>query len=335
MTEYRTRRGGLAAVHLVLLLLLAAVVAGVLIKQSFYDRRVFNPEKVLAEAFLDSETPGDSIHFDEAVPPGFVPMGPMERYDEESLYEKINGKAPLYLDSGFVLLRTQRFVSEQAEGKWFELYLYDMGSAANAFAVYSTQKRIDVTPLDITRFAYQTPDAVFAAAGSYYIELIGTAEGDAMLEAKQYVLSALIEKPDLAAAQIPEMKAFVTQNLIPGSISLSVAGAFGFEELTHLFTAQYDIEGEQVTAFLRHFPDAASAASLAGAYRDFLIENGAEPLDIGSERPNWYALDFYGTYEVIFVYDNYMGGVHAATERQTALDLAQLLYENLRQEETP
>ena len=93
-------------------------------------------------AFLEDPT----VHsFTLSSPSQFAKAGPSERYDHETLFEKINGKAPLYLNGGFVDLQTQRFVQKDDSQQWFEFYLYDMTNDTNAFSVYSTQRRPDAT----------------------------------------------------------------------------------------------------------------------------------------------------------------------------------------------
>ncbi len=72
---------------------------------------------------------------------GFVPVTDAQEYIEETLYEKINGKAPLYTDAGFVKLTTQILAAADGDQLQMELYIYDMGTPRNAFSVYSAQKR--------------------------------------------------------------------------------------------------------------------------------------------------------------------------------------------------
>ena len=49
---------------------------------------------------------------------GMAPFSPPERFNPDTLYEKINGRADLYLSSGFASLNTQRFSMEKSAGAW-------------------------------------------------------------------------------------------------------------------------------------------------------------------------------------------------------------------------
>ena len=84
-----------------------------------------------------------------------------ERFGPETLYEKINGRADLYLSSGFASLKTQRFGVDEAAGAWVELYIYDMTTPENAFSVFSMQRREDAQAAGTVPNGYRTENAQF------------------------------------------------------------------------------------------------------------------------------------------------------------------------------
>ena len=67
------------------------------------------------------------------LPPGIIPLSPSEAFDAQTLSDKINGKAELYLSAGFVSLRSQRFKDKNGLDFWVEVYVYDMDKGQNAF----------------------------------------------------------------------------------------------------------------------------------------------------------------------------------------------------------
>ena len=85
-------RGIESFVSIFLILLLVVIGAAIFAKQFYYDRSVFEvqlPElsiKIIPEEFAVS---------------GFKAVGQAESYDKDNLYEKINGKAELYIPAGF------------------------------------------------------------------------------------------------------------------------------------------------------------------------------------------------------------------------------------------
>jgi hypothetical protein len=94
-------------------------------------------------------------------PAGFEVRAGPERYGADTLYEKINGKADLYVSAGFVQLQTWRFAG--AAGPWLELFLYEMSNETAAFSVFSTQRRPDAEALDPG--AQTCPDTGNGASG--------------------------------------------------------------------------------------------------------------------------------------------------------------------------
>lgn len=330
-----------SAVSILLLVVLFFVALAVLIKQADVDMTRFGlgaaaqPDSLQAPdlAALASGPPGGT-------PDAFKELSPPLVYTAGNLYEKINGKAPLYLDAGFLKLFTQRFISRTDETIWMELYLFDMATLKNAFSVYSVQKRADVETLAISRmagatmqFAYKTTNALYLVHGRYYVELLGSAESPDLLNAMTSVANSITAglKVD-EEARIPELDLFPTDNLVSGSFKLSLKDTFGFADLTDTFTCRYELNGQSVTAFISTRSDPKNAQKIALSYCDFLIENDAKPKSTPNETIKKVAakvFDFYDTTEIVFFLGPYVGGVHEAEDQKTAEEVAVVLINRL------
>jgi len=264
------------------------------------------------------------------LPYGFKTLSEIEVYNSGNLYEKINGKAPLYIDAGFTKLSTQRFVSQADENLVMELYIFDMARTRNAFSVYSVQKRAEVEILPDMEFAYKTSNAFYLTHGEYYIELIGFSESDelfaAMAEVTRKIRTNLTVHDD---AGIPEIEHLPKDNLVPGSIKLYLASAFGFEGLTDIFAAGYEFNGETITAFLSKRPGPRDAEAVAESYRNFLIENGATPKKAANKTLEGKVLDFYDTTEIVLSIGPFVIGIHEAENQESAEKLAVMLVNKL------
>ncbi len=134
--KYRARRLE-SAISVCILAILFLIGLGIFIKQFDYDMSRFGIGTAAAPKF---EIP---FKLSSLVPAGFETLSKAAVYNPENLYEKINGKAPLYTESGFEELSTQRFVSISDQGLWMELFVYDMAAIRNAFSVYSVQRRAE------------------------------------------------------------------------------------------------------------------------------------------------------------------------------------------------
>jgi hypothetical protein len=323
-----------STISVCLLAVLFAIGLVVFVKQSYYDMSRFgvsptqNGQRRQPPATLREETPA-LISFK---PQGFNALTETEVFQPENLYEKINGKAPLYTDSGFVKLFTQRFINESDENLWMELFIYDMAESKNAFSVYSVQKRADAKThslFDSSR-GYRTGNALYFIHGRYYIELIGSCESDEL--SKAITATAQNIKTELAvdkAEKIPELSLFPQENLVPGSTKLYLKNAFGFEGLSETFTAQYKINDFAIIAFISKRASITEAKRLAGDYRKFLIDNGAILKETTEQSFEGKTFDFYGTTEIVISASLFVGGVHEAENQQSAEKVAKLLIEGL------
>ncbi|MFA5424388.1 MAG: DUF6599 family protein [Phycisphaerae bacterium] len=265
-----------------------------------------------------------------APPQGFEKFGPGEYYDQETLYEKIDGKAPLYLESGFVKLFTQRYVNGKNYELTYELYVYDMGLTGNAFSVYSVQRRAGSSPGNL-QFSYSTDNGLFLSYGKYYCEFIGSSDSPLLLDAIDFTANALIENlKDAGPVEIPQLDMFASQNLVPGSYILYLNSAYGFTGLTNTYSAKYKINGETVTAFISKQPDGSAAQKLAEQYVDFLIANGGEKIQ--SPDADTQYVDLYGSIEIVSVKDSFVYGIHQAEDKKAAENALALISEKLDEE---
>ena len=62
------------------------------------------------------------------LPQGLKPLTAPETFKADTLSDKIDGKAELYLSAGFNRLFSQRFRDEKASDLWIEAFVYDMGN---------------------------------------------------------------------------------------------------------------------------------------------------------------------------------------------------------------
>jgi hypothetical protein len=312
MLSGRARRFESAVGALILFLLIATAV-GVYFIQRDFDMARFG---------IVSEQEG-----------GFLPVGKAETYNTDNLYEKIDGKAPMYQESGFVSLATQRFANKGNAELGLEQYLYDMGNTRNAFSVYSRQKRADVTDLNDVPFGYKTSNAIYISHGSHYIEIIGFAESQELIDAMKGIAQKLVAQlPSGEKDKIPELD-FFPQGTVARSWKLQLRDAFGFDGLSDTYSAQYKAGEQTVTIFFSQRSNADDAMMVAKRYSDFLVTNGAKTGEIDSEilkSAGASILDFYGSAEIVFATGAFVGGVHEADNKQAAEKAAEVLIDRLK-----
>ncbi len=310
-----------------LLAILTIITITILITQSDYDMTRFGVGAAVS-------SPGtEKISLTSLAPANYDILSE-ENYLADNLYEKINGKAPLYNESGFIKLSTARFLSKSDENLWMELFIFDMASIKNAFSVYSVQRRPGVEFLPDMQFGYRTTDAPYFVHGKYYVEFIASSKSDELFNAMMEIAQKIqMNLPIDVDTEIPELTYFPQDNLVAGSHKLYLDSAFGFEKLTDTFTAQYRVADDTVTAFLSKRPSAAAATALFESYYKFLIENGGKEVRTDN-NPNIKYVDFYGTLEMVTVAGPFVFGIHEAENPQLASDVEKLFINKFRESGT-
>ena len=316
------------------ILLVLTLIGSVVFKQQFE----FNPA-VIQSPNLRPGAPGQvqsepAPSVKSLIRPGqsILPLTPPETFTPENLSDKINGKAELYLSAGFKRLDSQRFTDRRSADRWMEIFIYDMGTRENAFAVYSGQQREDAAPMDLGPLSYATGNALYLAHGPYYIEFIGSEAAAEMLQAMREMLELYINDTPVSSAPIEGTNLFPGEGLDPDSITLIATDAFGYSGFNRIFTAEYNLSNTELTAFVSRRESPEDAVRLADGYYNFLIRFGGKDAEIDNEKipEETYAVEILDSYEIFFAHGNYVAGVHEATDPAQALELIEALIRQLK-----
>ncbi len=333
LSSGRARRFESAVGTLILFVLIATAIGVYCIQQDVNMAR-FGVSQISSETGHIQQADGElTSSLKSLATTDFPAVGNSEIYNADNLYEKIDGKAPMYVESGFERLTTQRFASKSNSELGFELYQYDMGNTRNAFSVYSRQKRADVTDLNDVPFGYKTSNAIYISHGKYYIEMIGFAESQELIGVMKGIAQKLVAQlPADEKNKITELSYF-PPGTVAGSWKLQLKDAFGFDGLTDTYSAQYKAGEQTVTVFFSQHSNADDAMSVAKSYSDFLMTNGAKTGEIDSEilkSAGASILNFYGSTEIVFSTGVFVGGVHEADNKQAAEKAAEVLIDRLK-----
>ena len=316
-----------------ILVLLAVISAGVYWKQLGFNPAVQALEQIRKTPQMEiaQETPDSPFPM---VPPDvFSILSPGETFDKITLSDKINGKAELYLPSGFQNLYAQRLTPRDHGDIWYEVFIYDMGAMLNAFSVYGAQRRGDAVPETLGEFAYGTDNAFFLVHGPYYVEIIASEVSGHTREHLLSLAEAFIVQNPTEAETIGEIDLFPEENLVRHSIRFIPANAFGFENMDRIFTAKYLLGDDEFTAFISRRISPEEAMQKAGEFFESLITYGGSDFSLKSGEingPEIKMVDFFGTFEAILIVGPYLVGVHEAANQENAIKQVQAIYEKLQ-----
>ncbi|MFO7559620.1 MAG: DUF6599 family protein [Desulfobacterales bacterium] len=315
-----------------ILLILAGIAIGV-----FTTQFQFNPAVIsLHGALLSEDTingSGDRSHEKNKIPipTGMVPMTAAEVFSPDTLYEKINGKAELYLSAGFNRLLSRRIKSQQKPESWMETFIYEMETALNAFTVFSIQRRDDGTPTELSRFSYQTENALFLMHGSYYLEIISSEPSEEMKQFSLEFAKLFIQQTPSESLSIPELSMFPKACADLDRISMIPSSAFGFDKLDNVFTSMCNLNGKEVMVFISNRKTSQNAEMLSSDYREFLKAFGGTEMPEFDQIKNSTLVEIFDTYELFFTSGTYFCGVHEAADRKIAETAAAVLFSGINE----
>ena len=252
---------------------------------------------------------------------GLEPFSALEQYNPETLSDKINGKAELYLAAGFKELESQRFRLVSDTSQWMERYVYHMAGHRNAFAVFSTQRRSDVEGLDGHAHAYVAANGLFMVHGPYYVEIISAQDSDVLRAKAKALAQSFIAAHEVTSPPLVELAMFTESGQAASSLSLNAARTFGIEGFDWVYTAHYAESGNEAVAFITTRATAEAAASLADRFIAQWREYGGEAVPLPEAWAGASAVAILDSYEIVWPYDRYLVGVHEATELDFGLEL--------------
>jgi len=318
------------AVGWVILLVLACVAVGVLVRQYRFDRSIYESSEHYGN--VSDEAPDQQLDLTELLPPSVLPLSATEHFTPDSLSDKINGKAEQYLPAGFISLTCRRFHLTNDKEAWAEAFVYDMGQPRSAYAVYSSQRRPGAKTSDLASFAYTSGGAMFIAHGRYYLEIIPASQSELLIQAVAALAENFVRSIPVDAEAPPELDMFPAKGLLPESIELQMTNVFGMEGLDNVFLAKYRWDGQDATAFLSVRLGPAKATELAQLYTEFLVANGATDAGQVATIPEGRCMQLFDTYDLVFSCGNVLAGVHECFSRAQAVALAQQLYQKLSED---
>lgn len=321
-------------ISLTILVSIAVIALSIFLAQQHFNPAVLQLD-VQGSLTGDTQTAEKPIATENLIslPAGIMPLSALEQFDSATLSDKINGKAELYLSSGFVAMQSQRFKNADSPDLWLEMFVYDMGTPQNAFSVFSVQRRDEAEPLELTGHAYRTPNALFLVHGPFYLEIIASDATTKALGPMQLLAETFVRTTRVETAKVSEKDMFPAKGLQAENIAMIAANAFGFESLDKVFTAYYQTgeSGSETMAFVSQRSSAQAAADLAAAYQKFLLAFDGRVVEAELPIKGAKMIEILDTYEIIFTIGPYLAGVREAVDTTQATDLANRLYAHLEE----
>lgn len=150
------------AVRLTLLALLPLIAALL-----YLDGRHYDPDLL---DFSGSGQGEPEVSLFPARLAGLNPFGQVRTFDQDNLYEYINGHAEYYIGAGFQGLAVGEFGGDAQSGPQVVVNAYDMDSALNAFGVL-VHEAGEQDPVTLGALGFRSDQGVHFIHGPYYVQL--------------------------------------------------------------------------------------------------------------------------------------------------------------------
>jgi hypothetical protein len=183
--------------------------------------------------------------------------------------------------------------------------------------------------LPIGREGYRVAASYFFWQGSHYVQVLASEPGAALQEAAGHLARDLADRLPDSGEAIWGLTALPAANRVPDSVQYFKRDALSLDFLADAYTALYQQNGVEVTAFLSRHESAAAADQTLAAYRAYLESYGR----IVDRRPVGQTTlivgDLGGYFDAVFQQGNLVGGVAMAGDRTAAEQVAMALLDHL------
>lgn len=287
----------------VILALLATLGAWILRKGKSYDMARYLPTV---------SDPGQRIP-SKALLEGLAwlpPLSETEVYSPETLYEKINGRAPAYLDFGFKELQCRTFAVEGKPEEFVDVFVFTMGSPLDAFGIYSMENAGEGEALDFV------PDGVRGGLGCYfrrgdaYVQVNGSSEAPAVQRLVNRVARELALQLPANEQGLEARKGLSLEGIRPGTMTYISENAYGQETLRGVFEAEVEQEGATLRVFVMRAGSPEAAVETWEAVRGFYQRFGRVVKTEGEAVSGaaWFVGESFGQTAGVYLKGQLVGG---------------------------
>ena len=254
---------------------------------------------------------------------GIKPMGDTEFYSADTLYEKIDGRAPAYLGFNFQNLRTRSFEVLGGTGSFVDVYEYHFDTPINAFGMFALERDAKGAALDFAPDGYAGELGYYFRQGACYVQIIASDTKEKTVAIAKAVAQDRAKALPVDNAGLDARRRLPATGLDPASVQFTGENAMGQEFLKNVFQATYAFGGKKLPFFVM----AATPEEAAAAWQSFFEFSGkfggkvtALP-DVNGAKV--FQAESFGTFKVIYQKDGAVGGVFDADDGGAAREFVE------------
>lgn len=263
---------------------------------------------------------GESALLEGLAPEGWKLSTPVEHYEVETLYNKINGRSEMYMSYNVRELSWAGYIKPNEPGRFIDVFVYDMQSASGAFGVYAAERDTDPEKVDLGRQGYTSDGNYYFWKGKYYAYVQSSHEDEEAEKAAWHVAKKLDNRLEDSGEEVRGLNWLPTEGLQEDSITYFLVDAMSLDFMTDTFTARYDLGLEiEPVCFVTRRDSPAAAEELFEQYKEYLNDYATTTEDMSQGDIQIVIGDLGGGYyDGGFVVRATVGGISAVQGEQNA-----------------
>jgi hypothetical protein len=300
----------------VLLALLATLGAWIFWKGKNYDQARYLP------TVTESDQRAPSIALLEGID-GLQPLSATEVYSPETLYEKINGRAPAYLDFGFRELQCRTFAVVDQPEEFVDVFVFTMGSPLDAFGIYSMENVGAGKALDFVSDGVRDDLGCYFRRGDAYVQVNGSSDSASVQQLVNKVARELAVRLPANEQGLQAKEALSLEGMREETMTYISENAYGQETLRGVFEAEIERGGSVFRVFVMRTDTPGTALeaweNLRGFYQRFgkIVKTEGD----AKEGSAWFVGESFGQTAGIYFRGQLVGGSMDAGGMATAENL--------------
>jgi hypothetical protein len=203
---------------------------------------------------------------------GWTISDKIEIFDEENLFDRINGAAPLFIENNFKEMTSLEYIL--SDDDYITIQAYRHATPEDAFGMYASERSAELKHFAIGGEAQGDDASMFFFAGNIYIKMWGRATRD-VSSFLQEIAEKFAKNIDSKADYPVLVSVFPRDNKVEFSETYTTSSYIGHQFLKGVYTAKYNENGKAYQLFLIDAKTKEGAKDILNKYFTFT----KQPLD--------------------------------------------------------
>lgn len=286
----------------------------------------------------DARSQMETLFPEDGAFPGWQKRSEVAFFDEETLFQHINGAAEAFFAYDFQLCGTVEYnpVDTSSGDDFILVDIYHMGRAISAFGMYASELYPESDFVDIGAQGYVESPALNFWKGPYYVKITGSSPVEEITRANMELAEYISQKIPGKAEKPSMLSLLAGEGMVSGTERFILSNILGYSFLENGVTATYRMGDEEKSLIVMEcesVDDAKDRLAQFAAYEEKSGEGMVRTTDPGEE--GFVVNDKYYKRLVVVRQGRHLAVVMGVTDEAAAQELIGRVIENISDLSTP